>query len=193
MEFTIYTLETAPEESKEALRDAKETFGLIPNLEGICALAPALLKGGMALWDLFSTTSFSPVEQQVVYLAVNYENECHYCMAAHSGLAKMVALSTEDINAMRNGEPLQDSKLQALRHFTQRMVQARGWVTDDEIESFMKVGYTKQQVLEIILGIAVKVIHNYTNHIAQTPLDNEFKRYAWSKPTVSEGVNTSQL
>jgi alkylhydroperoxidase family enzyme len=93
---------------------------------------------------------------------------------------------------MRNGEPLQDSKLQALRYFTQRMVQARGWVTEDEIETFMKAGYTKQQVLEVILGIAVKVIHNYTNHIAQTPLDNAFERYAWSKPTVSEDVNTSQ-
>ncbi|WP_231510398.1 carboxymuconolactone decarboxylase family protein [Fischerella sp. PCC 9605] len=64
------------------------------------------------------------------------------------------------------------------------MVQARGWVTDEEIETFMNAGYTKQQVLEVILGIAVKVIHNYTNHIAQTPLDKEFKHYTWSKPTM---------
>ncbi|WP_231510399.1 carboxymuconolactone decarboxylase family protein [Fischerella sp. PCC 9605] len=112
MEFTIYTLETAPEASKKALRHAKETFGFIPNLEGICAEAPALLKGGMTLWDLFSTTSFSPVEQQVIYLTANYENECDYCMAAHSGLAKMVGMSTEDIDVLRSGEPLQDPKLQ---------------------------------------------------------------------------------
>ncbi|BAZ67022.1 MAG: carboxymuconolactone decarboxylase family protein [Pelatocladus maniniholoensis HA4357-MV3] len=184
MEFTIYTLETAPKASQEALRHAKKTFGFIPNLEGICAEAPALLQGGMALWDLFSTTSFSPIEQQVVYLTANYENNCHYCMAAHSGLAKMVGMSIKDIDTMRNGELLQDPKLQSLREFTQRMVQTRGWVSDEEIETFMKAGYTKQQVLEVILGIAVKVIHNYTNHIAQTPLDKEFKPYAWSKPTV---------
>ncbi|WP_315790240.1 carboxymuconolactone decarboxylase family protein [Fischerella sp. JS2] len=179
MEFTIHTLETVPAASRAALCHVKETFGFIPNLEGICAEAPALLQGGMALWDLFSTTSFSPVEQQIVYLAANYENECHYCMAAHSGLAKMIGMSTKDIDAMRNGELLQDPKLQALRHFTQLLVQARGWVTDEEIETFMNAGYTKQQVLEVILGIAVKVIHNYTNHIAQTPLDKEFKPYAW--------------
>ncbi|TFI51766.1 carboxymuconolactone decarboxylase family protein [Mastigocladus laminosus UU774] len=184
MEFTIYTLETAPRESQEALHHVKETFGFIPNLEGISAEAPALLQGGMALWDIFSTTSFSPIEQQIVYLAANYENDCHYCMAAHSGLAKTVGMSTKDIDAMRNGEPLQDPKLQALREFTQRMVQTRGWVSDEEIETFMKAGYTKQQVLEVILGIAVKVIHNYTNHIAQTPLDKEFKPHAWSKPSV---------
>lgn len=181
MDFTIYTIETAPEDSKEALIKAKETFGFIPNLEGICAEAPALLEAGMTLWDLFKTTSFSPIEQQVIYLAANYENECHYCMAAHSGLVKMIGMSSEDVQALRNGTPLQDQKLQALRHFTGRMVQARGWIEDHEIESFMAAGYGKQQVLEVILGIAVKVIHNYTNHIAKTPLDKVFQANIWSK------------
>ena len=183
MDFTIYSIETAPQDSKAALIHAKETFSFIPNLEGVCAESPALLKGGMALWDLFQSSSFSAIEQQVIYLTINYENECHYCMAAHTGLAKLEGVSPEDIEALRNGQPLTDPKLQALRHFTQRMVQARGWVEEDELETFMAAGYTKQQVLEVILGIAVKVIHNYTNHIAQTPLDKAFKPYAWSKPT----------
>ena len=184
MNFTIHTVETAPSDSKEALLGAKEEFGFIPNLEGFCAEAPALLKAGMALWDLFKTTSFSPIEQQVVYLAANYENECHYCMAAHSSLAEIVGTESEDIQALRNGTPLRDPKLEALRHFTQRMVQTRGWVCEYEIESFMAAGYGKQQVLEVILGIAVKVIHNYTNHIAKTPVDEVFKASAWLKPKV---------
>jgi len=50
-------------------------FWFHPKSRRDCAEAPALLKAGMALWDLFSTTSFSPIEQQVVYLAANYENE----------------------------------------------------------------------------------------------------------------------
>lgn len=185
MEFTIHTLKSAPEDSKEALAHANETFGFIPNLEGIFAEAPALLKGSMALWDLFTTTSFSPIEQQVIYLTANYENECHYCMAAHSGLAKMIGMSAADIEALRNGVPLADPKLQALRHFTQLMVQARGWIEDSEIEAFLAAGYTKQQVLEVILGIAIKVMHNYTNHIAKTPLDKQFQPYYWSKPLVT--------
>lgn len=184
MEFTIHTIETAPETSKETLAHAQKTFGLIPNLEGILAEAPAVLKGGMALWDLFETTSFTPIERQVIYLTANYVHECHYCMAAHSGLAETCMLPT-DINALRNGEILTDPKLQALRKFTQRMIEARGWVDDREIEEFLNVGYTKQHVLEVILGIAIKVIHNYTNHIARTPLDREFQPYAWEKPMAS--------
>lgn len=185
MDFPIYTIDTAPEDSKAALIHAKQTFGFIPNLEGIFAQAPAMLKGSMALWDLFETTSFSSVEQQVIYLTANYEHECCYCMAAHSGLAKMVGISTEDIQALRNGTPLLDSRLQALRHFTKRIIQARGWVDDDEIKEFLAAGYTQRQVLEVILGIAIKIMHNYTNHIAKTPLDKPFQPYVWSKPSVN--------
>ncbi|MDJ0732690.1 MAG: carboxymuconolactone decarboxylase family protein [Nostocaceae cyanobacterium] len=184
MEFTIHTLETAPEGSKDALVHAKETFGLLPNLEGVLAESPATLKSGMALWDLFETTSFTPIEQQVIYLTSNYEHECNYCVAAHSGLAKAIGMKPEDIEALRNGQPLTDLKLQGLRLFTQRMIQTRGWVEDREIEEFLAAGYTKQQVLEVILGIAVKVIHNYTNHVAKTPLDKAFQPYVWSKPGV---------
>lgn len=183
MDFTIHTIETAPAESQEALVRAKETFGFIPNLEGIFAESPALLKGSMTLWELFTTTSFTSIEQQVIYLTANYENKCHYCMAAHTGLAKMVGMTQENIQALRNGMPVQNAKLQALRHFTQRMVQTKGWVSDREIEDFLAVGYSKQQALEVILGLAIKVMHNYTNHIAKTPLDKQFKPYSWQKPT----------
>ena len=184
MEFTIHTLETAPKDSKQALAHAKETFSFIPNLEGIFAEAPALLKGSMTLWDLFETTSFTTIEQQVIYLTANYENSCDYCMAAHSGLAKAIGMSPENIEALRNGTPLPDTRLQALRHFTQQMVKARGWVEDSEVEAFIEAGYTKQQVLEVILGIAIKVMHNYTNHIAKTPLDRQFQANIWSKPKI---------
>lgn len=183
MKFTIHTVETAPDDSKESLAHARETFGFIPNLEGIFAEAPALLQGSMTLWDLFETTSFSSIEQQVIYLTANYENSCNYCMAAHSGLAKTVGMSQENIEALRNGTPMPDAKLQALRQFTQQMVQTRGWIEDSEIEAFMAAGYNKQQVLEVILGIAIKVMHNYTNHIAKTPLDRQFKPNVWSKPS----------
>lgn len=102
----------------------------------------------MVLWD-FTTSSSSPIEQQVIYLAVNYENKCSYCMSAHSGLAKIVGMLVADVEALRRGEPLADPKLQALRQLTQQMVQARGWVEDAEIEAFLTASYSKQQVLEV--------------------------------------------
>lgn len=182
MEFTVHSVETAPEGSKQALVHARKTFGFIPNLEGILAESPAALKSGMALWDLFEATSFSPIEQQIIYLTTNYENGCNYCMAAHSGLANTIGMSGNNIEALRTGQPLSDPKLQALRLFTQRMVEAQGWLKEQEISDFLAAGYTRQQILEVIVGVAVKTIHNYTNHIAKTPLDKEFQPHVWTKP-----------
>jgi hypothetical protein len=47
---------------------------------------------------------------------------------------------------------------------------------------FLDAGYTQQQILEVILGLAHKVISNYTNHVAKTPVDAVFKKFAWKKP-----------
>ena len=47
-----------------------------------------------------------------------------------------------------------------------------------EATKFTEVGYNQQHVLEIILGISHKVISNYVNHLAKTPLDEPFKKFA---------------
>jgi alkylhydroperoxidase family enzyme len=54
-------------------------------------------------------------------------------------------------------------------------------VTDDDVQAFLDAGYTKQQILEVILGLAHKIISNYTNHVAKTPVDAVFKKFAWEK------------
>jgi len=82
----------------------------------------------MALWDLFETTSFTPVEQQVVYLTANYEHDCHYCMAAHSGLAKMIGMTADDIAALQ-WHCVERSKITSFTAI-HRMIQARGWVEE---------------------------------------------------------------
>jgi hypothetical protein len=41
------------------------------------------------------------------------------------------------------------------------------------------------QVLEVILGLAVKLMSNYTNSLAATPLDPEPRPYLWKKPTIA--------
>src|ERR1700756_1470158 len=87
--FQSYTIDTAPAASKPTLEEAKRTFGFVPNLQAHMAESPELLAGYSALWDLFAKTSLSQTEQQVVYLTTIFENECHYCMAGHTMLAKM--------------------------------------------------------------------------------------------------------
>ena len=78
--FPLHDEMTAPEAARNALADTKRNFGMIPNLERVMANVPALLAAYSRAWDLFDTTSLTPIERQVVYQTANFENECEYCV-----------------------------------------------------------------------------------------------------------------
>jgi alkylhydroperoxidase family enzyme len=183
--FPSYTIDTAPAASKPALEDAKKTFGFVPNLQSHMAESPELLAGYSALWDLFARSTLTPHEQQVVYLTSNFENNCHYCMAGHSALAGMIKMDPAVIAALRDGAPLPDPKLEALHRFTTIVVRERGFASDADVEAFLAAGFTRQNVLEVILGVATKVMSNYTNHVVHTQYDPFMKGNEWTKPVTS--------
>lgn len=184
-QFTAHTIETAPEAARPIFEGVKAAFGFVPNLQAHMAESPELLAGYTALWDLFSKTSLTTHEQQVVYLTANFENECHYCMAGHTTLAKMQKMDAGVIAALRAGTPLPDARLEALHRFTTLVVRNRGWVDAADVDAFIAAGFTRRNVLDVVLGVATKVMSNYTNHIVHTPLDDFMKGNEWTKPAAT--------
>lgn len=89
-------------------------------------------------------------------------------------------------DALRNESPLPNAKLEALRDFTLSVIRDRGNVDDDKVQAFLDAGFTKRNILEVILGYSQKVMSNYTNHLAHTPLDESFAKFAWKEGTVTE-------
>jgi|TARA_R100000479_G_scaffold50505_1_gene23601 alkylhydroperoxidase family enzyme len=177
----IQSLESAPEESKELLEKSKKAYGMIPGLHGVLAGAPGILEGYQKLHELFENSSFNNEELTVVWQSINVEHECHYCVPAHTGIAKMMKVDDSITEALRNETTLENPKLEALRTMTLKIVRNRGNVTQEDLDAFYKAGYGERQVLEIILGLSQKTISNYVNHIANTPVDEGFKKYEWSK------------
>lgn len=180
--FDIHTIESAPEASKPLLEKSNAAFGRIPGLHGTMAEAPALLEGYQILHKLFAeSTSFDKDELTVVWQTINVEHSCHYCVPAHTGIAKMMGVDDAISEALRNETPLPTSRLEALRTFTLAMVRGRGFVSDAEVQAFLDAGFTRQQILEVVLGISQKVMSNYTNHLAQTPVDQVMQKFLWEK------------
>ena len=176
MDFKIYTTDNAPEDSKPLLKAAEEQFGFLPNLLGEFAESPATLEGYLKLNEIIGKTDFTPKEQQLIILAASIENRCHYCSAVHSFLLKnQVGADEEIVEAVRNGTTLPDEKLDALVTYTQAVVNKRGFVKEEDLKAFLEAGYTRRHVLEVNLIISLKTISNYTNHIAQTPVDEVFE------------------
>ena len=177
----IHNIETAPEASKALLEKSQKAYGMIPGLHGVLANSPQLLDAYQTLHELFTNTSFNEEELTVVWQAINVEHACHYCVPAHTGIAKMMKVDDSITEALRTETPLADAKLEALRTLTLLIVRNRGQVSQEELETFYAAGYGEQQVLDIILGVSQKVISNYTNRIANTPVDAPFQKFAWEK------------
>lgn len=180
--FTLHTVETAPAASREQLAQIEKTWTFIPNLHRTLAESPVTLQAYDALFGLVGQSSLSPIEQQVAYLAINVLNACEYCTSGHSALAKMSGVGPDVIEALREGMPIADSRLQALSVFAEAVVRERGFVGDAAVEAFLLAGFTKAQVLEVVLVAATKTISNYVNHITHTPLDAFMTSTAWVAP-----------
>lgn len=182
--FALHTIHTAPEASRALLDASNKEWGFIPTLHAILAESAPTLEGYQRLFGLVSQSSFSPAEQQVIYLAVNVLHECEYCTAGHTYLARMVKLPEDTIEALRAGESIADAHLQTLREFAEAVVRERGFVGDDVVQRFIDAGFTEAQVLEVVLIVATKTISNYVNHIAHTPSESFMSdpEFGWLSP-----------
>jgi len=179
--LTIHDIDSAPEDSKPLLENSQKAFGMIPNLHGVLASAPGLLNAYQTLHELFSNSSFDAEELTVVWQTINVEHECHYCVPAHTGIAHMMKVDPAITEALRSGDSMPTEKLQALHDTTLLMVQNRGRLSESDIQAFYAAGYEERQLLEIVLGLSQKVISNYTNHLAETPIDPPFQQFSWKK------------
>ncbi|MBC6716326.1 MULTISPECIES: carboxymuconolactone decarboxylase family protein [Aurantimonas] len=180
-DFTLHDETTAPDDSKPLLAKSQKAFGMVPGLHAVMAEAPGLLDAYQQVHELFLNSSFDKDETTVVWQTVNVENNCHYCVPAHTGIAKAMGVDDAITEALRNETPLPNARLEALRDFTLSVVRDRGNVDDAKVQAFLDAGFTRRNILEVVLGYSQKVMSNYTNHLAQTPVDKPFQKFAWQK------------
>ncbi|MDG2284434.1 MAG: carboxymuconolactone decarboxylase family protein [Alphaproteobacteria bacterium] len=178
--YPIHNTETAPEGSKPLVHAVSKKMGFVPNLIGVLAEAPAALETYFGVMDIFKRSSLNDAEKQTVLLSASIVNDCTYCMAAHSTLATMKKVPPGVIEALREGTPLPDPKLEALAALTRSIVETRGWPTEESKQAFLAAGYDNRVYLEVLVGVTVKTLSNYVNHDADTPLDQVFEPMRWA-------------
>ncbi|WP_282060715.1 carboxymuconolactone decarboxylase family protein [Roseobacter litoralis] len=178
--FQIHTVETAPDAAIPALNVTKAKFGMIPNLFALMAESPAMLEGYIGLSKLFfENTALTDTERQLVLMTVSRLNGCKYCMTGHTVEATSQKVSTDVVEALRAGSELSDPRLEALRRFTKLVVQTRGTPEPSDVQALIDAGFTRQTVLEVVMGVGLKTLSNFTNHIVKTPLDDATAHRSW--------------
>lgn len=179
--LTIHTTETSPEASKPRVEIVQQTNGFIPNLIGVLANAPAALEMYQEVGKINARTSLTPAEIEVVQITAAKLNECAFCVAGHTKISKLKKLFSDEIlTAIRNVEGFaeQDQKLNALARYTVAVIVNKGAVSDEELKSFLDAGYNEQQAVEVVLGVALATLCNYTNNLAKTEINDELKEFA---------------
>lgn len=180
-DFTLHTRETAPEASKSLLKNSQASFGMIPNLHAVMAESAPLLEGYQILHSFAQKTAFDAQELTVVWQSINVEHACHYCVPAHTAIAHSMKVPAEVIEAVRNQTPFESDKLNVLRDTTLEIVRERGQLSEQQKAKFFDAGYAQVHLLDIILILSQKVMSNYVNHLADTPVDQPFQAFSWKK------------
>lgn len=175
--YQIYTEETAPTPTDKLLLSVEDMIGFVPNVFATMAESESALRAFIQLNMQFAKSTLNPTEREIIQTTVSVENQCSYCVAGHTAFANMQGVDPIIIEAVRNRSIIYNSKFEALRLFTIELIHSSGSIPQKSLESFLAIGYTPAQALEVILGVCVKTFSNLTNNLIGIPLDNEFSSY----------------
>lgn len=178
--FQSFKTDDVPNESKSMLDSIESKYGFVPNLVAGIARSPELLKSYTELSKNFEDSSLKPDEQQIVLLTTSRLNECEYCTSVHSMTAEKAGIEWETVEKIRNRERVSNDRYEALRTFTERVVKDNGHVPHDVHTQFKNAGFDEKSALDVMVGVTLKTLTNSTNHLIETPLDEQFQKRAWS-------------
>lgn len=169
--ISIPTVEQSLAASQPLLAAVQKQLGVVPNLMKLVGHSPAALEGYLSLNGALTKGKLNGQLRERIALAVAEYNGCDYCLSAHDYLGRNVAkLSGEEIDAARDGRS-QDSQANAALGFALRVAESRGRVNDADLAALHAAGFDEASVIEIVVTVALNVLTNYVNNVAQTDID----------------------
>ena len=166
----IPTRDASPEKSKPLLDAVEQQLGVIPNLFRLVGLSPAALEGYLGLNGALGRTLDAKTRERLA-ISVAQANGCDYCLSAHTYLGFNLAKIDETEIALNRGGHSGDAKADAAIVFARRVLDARGRVSDADLAAVRDAGFSDAQIVEIVLSVALNVLTNYVNNVADTDID----------------------
>lgn len=164
------TYEQAAPQTQEIFDALKSKIGMVPNLYATIGHSPAALNAILGFGEALGGGELNAQEAEAIALAVGQENECGYCLSAHSAIGKMVGFSEEETLQLRQAN-IEDPKLNALTQLAQAIAATRGRPSQTLLDNFFNAGYSQGAFVELIGYVALNTFTNYFNHIAETDID----------------------
>jgi len=169
--LSIPTVEASVEASKPLLAAVKQAMGVVPNLMKLVGHSPAALEGYLSLNGALAKGRLDAKLRERIALAVAEYNGCDYCLSAHDYMGRNLAkLSSGEIDAARDFHS-EDPRAAAALRFARRVTELRGRVSDADLAALREAGFDEASTVEIVATVALNVLTNYVNNVAQTDID----------------------
>ena len=175
--LTIPSREDAPASSQPLLDAVEKQLGVVPNLFRLVGSSPAALEGYLGLNGALGRTLDAKTRERIA-LAIAEANGCDYCLSAHAYLGLNLAKIDDAEIALNRAGHSGDAKADAAIVFARKVLEARGRVSDAEIAAVRLAGFSEPQVIEIVATVALNVLTNYINNVAETDIDFPVLRVA---------------
>lgn len=169
--FGIPAKETLSVRNREILDNLERLLGQVPNLYTVMAYSP----NGLAKYLAFQNapSSLTIKEKEVVNLIVSQANDSRYCLNFHTHIAGLNDFSREEILKIRKGKA-SDPKLNALAVFTKFVIEGKGRLPAKPLNEFFAAGYSKENMVDVILQITDKTASNYVANLTKVSIDFPF-------------------
>jgi hypothetical protein len=89
---------------------------------------------------------------------------------AFGALGRKAGASAEEMAAAQGGDAA-DPKTAAALRFALKLVEARGQVSEADVQAVRAAGYSDQEIVEILAHVALNLFTNYVNVAFAVPVD----------------------
>jgi uncharacterized peroxidase-related enzyme len=175
----VPAIEHVPAESQTLLAGVKSRLGTVPNMYRIIAHSPVALEAFLGFYGALDKGDVDQLTRERIALAVAEANGSDYCLSAQTHrVRKGAMLDDAEITANRSGAS-NDIKADAAVRFAAEVARERGQVSEADVETMKRAGYSDAEIVEVIANVAINVFANIINKALKTDID--FPRIAARK------------
>jgi uncharacterized peroxidase-related enzyme len=161
--FAPLTIDACSPEQRAILEATRAKFGAVPPAAAKLARVPELMHAFEAGLEAFARTSLTQVERELVTLVMARDIGCTVCTRIHTHI--VAKLGQPELGGQVADREMTDPKHTALAHFVEAMIATRGDVDDASWAEFLAAGYTREQALEVVIGVGAYTISMYANRL----------------------------
>lgn len=164
------TPETASGASRDLLGDLVERHGEVGDMVATMAHSPAVLGGYLQLSKAMRRAKLDRTTSELVSIAVQSDQGCGRCLAAHAGAARSLGASDNEIALAEQGTGM-TAPVAAMITLGLQVYREPGAVTDEQIEELRGYGYSDREIADVVGIVALNILTGAFNLVSGLTAD----------------------